>query len=150
MLAAVALGGGAGAAGRYGLTLLWPAAGGGVPWSMVTVNAVGCGLIGVLMAVVGERPGTHRLARPFLGTGVLGGFTTFSAYAGAFEELSGAGRGAAAFSSLLITPLLSLAAVWLGWTVTRGILLRRRRPLPPAAAPGGPAAPAGSRDGAGP
>ncbi|WP_165986361.1 CrcB family protein [Streptomyces sp. YIM 98790] len=136
VLAAVAVGGGAGAAGRYGLTLLWPDAGAGIPWSMVTVNAVGCALIGVLMVVLGERPHAPRLLRPFLGTGLLGGFTTFSAYAWAFEELTAAGRDAAAFGSLILTPVLSLAAAWLGWTVTHRTLLRRRRPLPSAAPSG--------------
>lgn len=73
VVAAVALGGGLGGAARYGVGLLVP----GAPGTFL-VNVVGCALIGVLVVLT---PRLHPLARPFLGVGVLGGFTTFSAYA---------------------------------------------------------------------
>ncbi|WP_261988702.1 fluoride efflux transporter FluC, partial [Streptomyces sp. wa22] len=52
------------------------------PWAVFAVNVTGCALIGVLMVLLAERGTvTHPLVRPFLGVGVLGGFTTFSTYA---------------------------------------------------------------------
>ncbi len=73
---AVSVGGGLGAVGRW-LTDLSVA---GVGATLV-VNLVGCALLGALVVLVTEAWTSHPLARPFLGTGVLGGFTTFSAYA---------------------------------------------------------------------
>ncbi|MFE1783973.1 fluoride efflux transporter FluC, partial [Streptomyces sp. NPDC059506] len=89
VLGAVAVGGALGAAARHGAALLWPVPAGAFPWSTLGVNAVGSGLIGVLMVLVAERGAGHPLVRPFLGTGVLGGFTTFSAYA---AHLGGGGH----------------------------------------------------------
>src|SRR5690606_8090868 len=77
---AVATGGAVGAVARYGMVLAWPQEGGGFPLTSLAVNLIGCLLIGVLMTWVRQaRP--HPLLRPFLGVGVLGGFTTFSTYA---------------------------------------------------------------------
>ena len=50
------------------------------PWPTLSVNVVGGFLMGVLFVVVGERLGGSPEWRTFLGTGILGGFTTFSAY----------------------------------------------------------------------
>ena len=76
----VAAGGAIGAVARYGAALLWPTGNGTFPWTTLTVNAVGCALMGVLMVVITEIRPAHRLVRPFLGTGILGGFTTFSTF----------------------------------------------------------------------
>ncbi|CAM5350095.1 Putative fluoride ion transporter CrcB [Streptomyces microflavus] len=82
VLGAVAAGGALGALARYGALVLWPTADGGFPWTVFAVNVSGCALIGVLMVLTVERGRvTHPLVRPFLGVGVLGGFTTFSTYA---------------------------------------------------------------------
>lgn len=80
-LAAVAAGGALGALARYGLLHLSPTRPGAFPWGTFLVNASGCLAIGVLMVLVTEVWQAHPLVRPFLGTGVLGGFTTFSTYA---------------------------------------------------------------------
>lgn len=81
VLAAVALGGVIGACARYGVGLLRPLGPLAFPWSTLLVNVAGCAAMGVLMVLVTEVLTPHRLVRPFLGTGVLGGFTTFSTYA---------------------------------------------------------------------
>ncbi|WP_367131112.1 CrcB family protein [Saccharothrix sp. HUAS TT1] len=73
VVAAVALGGGLGGVARLGLTAVVHG-----PLGTLVVNVLGCALIGVLMVLA---PRLHPLARPFLGIGVLGGFTTFSGYA---------------------------------------------------------------------
>ena len=49
-----------------------------VPWVTLAINAVGSFLLGVVVGALGDR---HPHARAFLGTGVLGGFTTYSAFA---------------------------------------------------------------------
>jgi CrcB protein len=128
VVAAVALGGGLGAAARYAATLWWPTATGGFPWTVLLVNVVGCAVIGVFMVAVTEVCSPHRLVRPFFGTGVLGGFTTFSTYAVDIRHLLGTGRTGTALAYLAATPLAALAAVWLGTAAARRVL--RGRPAP--------------------
>jgi CrcB protein len=78
VLVAVALGGVLGAEARYGLGQLVPERRAQFPWATFIVNVSGCLLIGCLMAVILGLTAPHRLARPFLGVGILGGYTTFS------------------------------------------------------------------------
>jgi CrcB protein len=140
LLAVIAAGGALGACARHAVELWLPARGGpggGVPWGVLLVNVAGCALIGVVMVLAGEAgraERTHPLVRPFLGVGVLGGFTTFSAYAADGVLLLGDGREAAGAAAVYLAGTLvgSLAAVWGGATVTRALLERRR-----TAAPGG-------------
>ncbi|MFJ9663268.1 fluoride efflux transporter FluC [Streptomyces sp. NPDC101219] len=126
VVAVVALGGALGASARYGASLLWPTADGGFPWTTLGVNAVGCAVIGVFMVVIGDVWAAHRLVRPFFGTGVLGGFTTFSTYAVDIQRLVDADRAAAGLACLALTPLVALAAVWGGAGVTRRIVTWRQ------------------------
>ncbi|MEU8545427.1 fluoride efflux transporter CrcB [Streptomyces roseoverticillatus] len=125
VVCAVSLGGGAGAVARYGAGLLWPAPAGAFPWTTFLINVVGCALIGVLLTVISELAAPHRLLRPFLGTGVLGGFTTFSTYAVDIQRLSAHGHLATALAYLAGTLAAALAAVWAAATATRAALLRR-------------------------
>ncbi|MFE6740644.1 fluoride efflux transporter FluC [Streptomyces tubercidicus] len=127
VIGVVAAGGGLGAAARYGAVLLWPTGAGTFPWTILAVNVVGCALMGVLMVMVTEVWSDHRLVRPFLGTGVLGGFTTFSTYAVDIQRLIDAGHPAAAMATLAGTVLAALAAVWVGVTGTRALFALRRR-----------------------
>ncbi|MEW1752697.1 CrcB family protein [Streptomyces angustmyceticus] len=127
VIGVVAAGGAIGATARYGAALLWPTASGAFPWTTLAVNAVGCALMGVLMVVITEVRAAHRLVRPFLGTGVLGGFTTFSTYAVDIQRLVAGGRAAAALAYLAGTVLVALAAVWGAVTGTRALLELRRR-----------------------
>jgi fluoride exporter len=123
ILAVVALGGGIGAIARYGVGQLLPTVPGRFPWGTFTINVVGCFLIGVLMVLVTEVLPAHRLTRPFLGVGILGGFTTFSTYAVEFTNLLKPGDVLLAFGYLVGTPLAALlavvVAVWLTRLVTR-------------------------------
>jgi CrcB protein len=121
VLATVAAGGALGSAARYGISVTWPAAPGGFDWPTFTANAAGCALIGVLMMVVTEVRAGHPL-RPFLGTGVLGGFTTFSTYAVGVTTLVQAGRPTLAVGYLAGTVATALIAVWLGATAARFVL----------------------------
>lgn len=113
-LAAVSAGGALGALVRYGILRAWPTRPGGFPWATFAVNISGCLLIGTIMVLV-----THRLARPFLGPGVLGGFTTFSAYAEEVRALLSPEWMVVGLAYALGTALAAPAAVWLGARVAR-------------------------------
>ncbi|GGZ81936.1 fluoride efflux transporter CrcB [Streptomyces echinoruber] len=127
VVAVVALGGAAGASARYAASQVWPVAAGGFPWTTLWVNAVGCAVIGVFMVLVTDVWAAHRLVRPFFGTGVLGGFTTFSTYAVDVHRLVDGGRSRTGLGYLAATPCAALAAVWLAATVTRRLVAWRRR-----------------------
>lgn len=126
VVGAVAVGGGVGAAARYAALVWWPTPAGSFPWTILWVNVLGCAVIGVFMVIVTEARTAHRLLRPFFGTGVLGGFTTFSTYAVDTRGLFEAGRHAPALLHLAATPAVSLTAVWAATTVTRRALIRRQ------------------------
>ncbi|MER7900223.1 fluoride efflux transporter CrcB [Streptomyces sp. NPDC096046] len=127
VLAVVSLGGGVGAAARYAASLLWPPPPDGFPWWTLCVNIAGCAVIGVFMVVVTEIRTAHPLVRPFFGTGVLGGFTTFSTYAVDVRTLIDGGRVGIGLAYLTATPLAALTAVWLAAGATRRVLKGRRR-----------------------
>jgi fluoride exporter len=115
-LGVIALGGGLGALARYGLAELMPTRPGQFPWGTFTTNVLGCLLIGVLMVLITEVFSAHRLTRPFLGVGVLGGFTTFSTYAVEIHGLLQPGTVGVAFAylagTLLAAMLAVIASVW--------------------------------------
>ncbi|MBQ0883168.1 MULTISPECIES: fluoride efflux transporter CrcB [Streptomyces] len=127
VLAVVAAGGALGAAARYGAALLWPTAAGGFPWTTLLVNAVGCAVIGVFMVVVTDVWAAHRLVRPFFGTGVLGGFTTFSTYAVDIQHLLRSGEAGTGLAYLAVTVVAALAAVWCSASLTRRLVCGRRK-----------------------
>lgn len=134
MLAAVAVGGMVGASGRYGLNRLLPYALGEWPWATLLTNVSGCLLIGVLLGTITRIGREHRLVRPFLGVGVLGGYTTFSTYAVDAFGLITAGRWGLALLYLVGTAVAATLAVLLGDGLARSWHIRRtRRNSPPLA-----------------
>ncbi|MFJ4201202.1 fluoride efflux transporter CrcB [Streptomyces sviceus] len=126
VVAVVALGGALGATARYALSLHWPTPPGGFPWATFWTNVVGCAVIGVFMVVITDVWAAHRLVRPFFGTGVLGGFTTFSTYAVDIQKLVDHGRAATGLAYLAATLLAALTAVWLASTAARRVLKWRQ------------------------
>jgi fluoride exporter len=133
VLGAIAVGGVLGAEARYGFGLLLPHSAGAWPWSILLVNLSGCFLIGILMVVITELVPAHRLVRPFLGVGVLGGYTTFSTATVDTLTLLDAGRPLAALGYTLATCVLAVAVCALGIVATR--LLAGRSPGPPETRP---------------
>jgi fluoride exporter len=121
VVAVIAVGGALGASARYGVGLALPHPPDGWPWSTLLVNATGCLLIGVLMVLIVEVWVGHRLIRPFLGVGVLGGYTTFSTYAVQAQQLIVAGRPGLALAYLVVTVVGALVAVQLGVVLTRAL-----------------------------
>lgn len=119
VIAAISAGGALGALARYGIGHAWPAPAGAFPWATFVVNVTGCLLIGALMVAVTEVFATHHLVRPFLGVGVLGGYTTFSTYSVEIRNLIGAHAPGTAVIYLAATLVAALAAVFLGMTAAR-------------------------------
>ncbi|MFJ1713104.1 CrcB family protein [Streptomyces sp. NPDC088260] len=125
VVAAVAIGGAAGAVARYGAERLWPTGAAAFPWTVLLINTVGCFLMGVLMVTLKRRfPGAPRLISPLLGTGLLGGFTTFSHYTDNVRRLFGEGRPGYAVGCLLLTIVAALAAVTAGAFSAHAVLGR--------------------------
>jgi len=117
----VAVGGALGALARYGVQLGLPHSPGAWPWATVAVNLTGCLLIGLLLAVLLARAPDHPWLRPFLATGVLGGYTTFSTFSVDAVQLVEAGRWPQAVAYLLVSVVGGLAAVVLGLGVGRRV-----------------------------
>lgn len=116
----VALGGAIGASARYmtnvaAMRLIGP----GFPWATVAVNVFGSFLMGVVVVALAHRD-ANRLA-PFLMTGVLGGFTTFSAFS--LDALTLWDRGQAGVAALYVTGsvVLSLAGIVAGMSTARWV-----------------------------
>ncbi|MEU6606752.1 fluoride efflux transporter CrcB [Streptomyces shenzhenensis] len=128
VLTVIAVGGAIGACARYAAALLWPTGTADFPWTTLGVNAVGCLVIGVFLVAITEGWTAHPLLRPFFGTGVLGGFTTFSTYCADIERLVRAERVGLALAYLLATVVLALVAVRIGAVAARRLALTRRRP----------------------
>jgi CrcB protein len=127
VLGVISAGGAAGALARYGLGQALPGGVGGFPWVTFIINVSGCLLIGVLMVLVGDVWSGRRLLRPFLGTGLLGGYTTFSTYVVDAQHLINAGAVGTALAYVAGTLLAALAAVQAGMTVTRVVVTRAWR-----------------------
>lgn len=122
VLLAVAAGGALGSLARYGVSVAMPQDPGEFPTATLLVNTSGCLLIGVLMAVITTGGRAHRLLRPFLGVGVLGGFTTFSTYVLDTFGTARAGAPVVALAYAAGTVLLALLAVAVGLLTTRAFL----------------------------
>ena len=116
---AVSVGGAVGALGRWILQSLVPGAPGSFPTATFVINVVGCLLMGVLVVLVTEARESHPLVRPFLGVGVLGGFTTFSSFAVETQQLLAGRHLAVAGLYLALTIAAALIAVVIGLGVTR-------------------------------
>jgi len=127
VLAAIATGGATGAAARYLIGQAWPTPADAFPVSTLAINVLGCAMIGVLMVLITEVWSRQRLLRPFLGTGVLGGFTTFSTYTVDIQRLVAGAHVDIALLYLGITPIGALLAVWMTATATRRLVNRRIR-----------------------
>jgi CrcB protein len=108
-----ALGGALGALARWALGEALPSPG-GWPWATLLVNLTGCLLLGLLIAVVAVRLPEARWPRPFLAVGVLGGFTTFSAFAVEVVEQVDAGAALLAAAYVLASVVGGIGAVALG------------------------------------
>jgi fluoride exporter len=109
-----ALGGAVGASARWAVASALPSSPGGWPWATLLVNLTGCLLIGVLLAVLLARYTSSPWLRPFLATGVLGGYTTYSSFAVDAVALVDSGRPALAAGYVVASVLGGVLAVVAG------------------------------------
>lgn len=123
MLLAVAFGGAVGAAGRHlvsGQIMRW--AGGGFPWGTLTVNVLGSFLLGVLVEYLVLRWSATQEMRGFLVVGLLGGFTTFSAFSLDAVLLLERGSLGPAFAAIAGNAVLSICGLFAGMMLFRQLL----------------------------
>lgn len=115
----VAIGGAIGASARYlaGLAAV-RLFGAGFPWGTMFVNVAGSFAMGVLFIVLGQH--SARLS-PLLMTGLLGGFTTFSAFSLDAVKLFERGDTVLAAAYVAASVVLSIAALIAGITFARGM-----------------------------
>lgn len=95
---------------------------GGFPWWTLSVNIVGCCLMGVLVEVLAQRFHGSLEMRTFFATGVLGGFTTFSAFSLDFATLAGRSEYFQAGAYLVTSVVVSIAAFYCGLWLMRTVL----------------------------
>jgi CrcB protein len=128
LLAVIAVGGVLGSLARWGIDLAFGERDPGHwPWATLVVNVIGCLLIGVLASRLPTQDGAWW-PRPLLITGVLGGFTTFSAYAVETGLLIDEGAPLAAAAYLAVTVLAGLLAVLIGQKLATGRTIEREGP----------------------
>ena len=119
-IAAVMAGAACGGAARYIIALAITARmGGRFPWGTFVINITGCFLIGIISTFLAERT-LSPVWGLFVVTGILGGYTTFSAFGLEMVTLSRQGDFALALANALGSVVCGYAAVWLG------VLLARR------------------------
>jgi CrcB protein len=125
----ISAGGALGSLARWGLGEALAHERGTFATSTLVANVSGALALGALMVLVLEVWPPTRLVRPFLGVGVLGGYTTFSTYMLDAEEMLRAGRAGVAAAYLFATLALGLLASWSGVAVTRAAAeaVHRRR-----------------------
>jgi CrcB protein len=121
---AAAAGGVLGALARWGVSEAAPHHAGAWPWATLLVNLTGCLALGVLStALFARHPGSSWL-RPFLGTGVLGGYTTFSTFAVETVQLVDAGAIVTAAGYLVASVAGGVLAAGVGVALGRSALPR--------------------------
>jgi CrcB protein len=133
VLAVIALGGALGSLARWGLAEALPHPPDAFPWATFTENVSGCFLIGLLMVFVIDVWPPSRYLRPFLGVGILGGYTTFSTYMLDTRALLANREPQLAGLYLFGSLAAGFCAVWLAVLAARTLVnssrLRRRRRL---------------------
>lgn len=114
-------GGALGAAMRFGLSRAIPVTAGGWPWPTFAANVAGGLAMGVLAAWVLRGDNSAESLRLFVGVGVLGGFTTFSAFSLEMMQMIERGQIGLAAGYALASVLLALGALFAGMSAAKAI-----------------------------
>ncbi len=114
ILGLVALGGVLGALARALIEQAWPHNPETIGWATLFINVSGCFLIGALLGAIGRYRPEQELIRPFLGVGVLGGYTTFSTHMVEVQQMIERGRWELGLTYLALQLGTGVIAVWLG------------------------------------
>lgn len=129
-LGVILVGGTAGTAVRAALESAFPAAAGQWPWTTFWINVTGALLLGVLLEVLAELGpdrGWIRGLRLGLGTGFLGGYTTYSTFAVETVQLLGSPAVLVGLGYAVASVLLGLMAAFAGGRLVRRLMQRFRR-----------------------
>jgi CrcB protein len=119
VLAAIALGGALGAPARYGVAQLIAVSADDFPWATFLINVSGSFALALFFAFVVERYPPTRYLRPFVATGFLGAYTTYSTFAVETDVLVKDGHVALALAYVTATLVLGVVATWAGLFVGR-------------------------------
>jgi fluoride exporter len=117
-----AAGGVLGALARWGVMPAQPHSPGSWLWTTLTVNLTGCFLIGVLIAVLAARAPEAPWLRPFLFTGILGGYTTYSTFAVEVVQAVEEGRWVLAAAYVVVSVVGGVLAVVAGAAGARAVV----------------------------
>jgi CrcB protein len=120
----VALGGGVGAVGRYQLGRLvthWAGQTMHFPWSTLAANVIGSLAMGLLFGWFARHGGANESLRLLVGVGLLGGFTTFSAFSLELLQLIQRGSPGLAVAYAAVSVAAGLAALYFGLVIMRGV-----------------------------
>ncbi|MDA0338966.1 MAG: fluoride efflux transporter CrcB [Proteobacteria bacterium] len=120
---AVAAGGAIGAMSRFAVGgLALRIMGPGYPWGTLAVNVAGGFLIGVLVTLIGQKFSTPHIWQAGLVTGLLGGFTTFSAFSLEAALMIERHDWSGAITYALVSVILCILAVFAGLFVARSLV----------------------------
>ena len=123
VVTAVAAGGAVGSAARYLVTVMVQRlVGVGFPWWTLSVNVIGSFVMGVLVSAIALRWSVGQTGQAFLMVGLLGGFTTFSAFSLDVATLVERNAIVSAGGYVIGSVVLSIGALFAGMAVTKGIL----------------------------
>lgn len=117
----VMTGGAIGAAARYGLARALSTGPGGWPWHTFIANVAGGLLMGLVAAYVLRSGVAGENVRLFAGVGILGGFTTFSAFSLEMAQMAERGELALAGGYALASVLIALLALFAGLALGRAV-----------------------------
>ncbi|HEU5001708.1 MAG TPA: fluoride efflux transporter CrcB [Actinomycetota bacterium] len=125
ILAAIALGAALGAPARYEVAQLIHVARDGFPWATFWTNISGSLALGVILVLILERFPPTRYLRPFIATGFLGAYTTYSTFAVEADLLAKDGHAGVGLVYAVVSLLAGFVAVWVGISFARGVRLGR-------------------------
>jgi CrcB protein len=115
-----------GAPARYGVVQLVHVARDSFPWATFWTNITGSFALGLILALMLERFPPTRYVRPFLATGFLGAYTTYSTFAVETDVLVKDGHAGIAIAYALASLVAGFVAVRAGMLVARAIRLPAR------------------------
>ena len=117
----VMAGGAVGAALRFGLSRAVPVIAGVWPWATFVANVLGSLLMGVLAFWLARKGAQGEQVRLLLGVGVLGGFTTFSAFSLEVAQMIESGQLTMAFGYAIASVLVALTALFAGMVLAKAV-----------------------------
>lgn len=126
IVASLAIGGSLGAVARYAISLGLPTETGRFPLGTFVINISGSFVLGFLLITLIEQFPLGRLARPVIGTGFIGAYTTFSTFMVEAVLLVRAGKPEIALAYLAGSVVAGLFAVWFGMLSARVVLRAER------------------------